>query len=154
MENFTSRYLGILKKAGKFEAITDGAVPIQTIQVEENPRVFKYSRPRLGFDKFDEKEELVEPDIKKMKDSFVAIQELGVDILSLGVKRRWLKRQVVQYKLKLSDAVGPNDNPIKDIPIGHYLEYDRANKRIRLIGPKCRDSETGIIGTTKWLKLR
>lgn len=152
MKNFTSNYLSILKRTNQFEQITDGVVPIPTITISENPEIFSYSKPKIIYDKYAQKQELVEPDIKKIVDSLQAVRELGFEIISLNVVRGWFKKQNAQYKVRKASLISDSATILNSIPLNHYIEFDRANKRIRMIGKNCRNSHTGIIGGSEWVE--
>ena len=153
MPGFTSHYLGILKQTGKFEQIDDGVVPISTIIIYENPEFFKYSRPKIVYDKYTQEQELLAPDIKKIHDSLVAIRELGFEIISMNVLKGWFKKQNAQYKVRKASLISDSANILNQIPSKHYVEYDRANQRLRLVGKNCRDSLTGTIGATEFVEI-
>ena len=153
MPGITSNYLGILKKIGKIEDITDGVVIIPTIIISQEPEIPSYQRPKLIYDKFSEEQELMEPEIKKIAQSIVPVHELGIDLVSVNVKRRWRKRQVVEYKIRKKNMVSDGATLLNSMPVNHYVEYDMANERIRLVGPNCRNIETGALSTTEWLSL-
>lgn len=150
MSNFTSNYLGILKKTGRFDEITDGTVKINTIAISENPEIFSYSRPKIVYDKFSKEQELLVPDIKKIYDSLVAVRELGFEIISMNVVKGWFKKQNAQYKIRKASLISDSASVLNQIPARHYIEFDRANKRVRLVGRNCRNSHTGTIGSTEW----
>ncbi len=153
MKNFTSNYLGILKKTGQFDQITDGDVEITTIQISDNPEIFDYSKPKIIYDKFIEEQELSTPDIKKIHDSLVAVRELGFEIISMNVVKGWFRKQNAQYKIRKISLISDSASVLNQIPARHYVEYDRANKRLRLIGKNCRNSNTGAIGFTEFVEI-
>lgn len=150
--NFTSNYLGLLKKMGKFSEITDGTIVLSTIRSEEEPEGIVYSAPKIIYDKFEEKEELVEPDIRTITRGLQTIRELGFEIVSISVgKKKWFRKQSTQYKLRRISLISDASNVTNIIPLNHYIEYDRANQRIRMIGKNCRNDNK--IGVTEWLKV-
>lgn len=153
MPGFTSNYLGILKKEGHFDQITDGVIPISTIEVSKNPELFDYNPPKIVFDKFAQEQKLLDPDIKKIYDSLVSVRELGFEIISLNVVKGWFKKQNAQYKIRKASMISDSASVINYIPPRHYIEYDRANKRVRLVGKNCRDSNTGTIGSSEWVEI-
>ena len=153
MENFTSNYLGILKRTGQFDQITDGVLEIATIQVSKNPELFEYNQPKIVFDKFAHKQELLDPDIKKIYDSLVSVRELGFEIISLNVIKGWFRKQNAQYKIRKASMISDSASVLNQIPSRHFVEFDRANKRVRLVGKNCRDSNTGAIGVTEFVEI-
>jgi len=153
MPGFTSNYLSILKKTGQFESITDGIITINTITISENPEFFDHSRPKLIYDKFAKEQGLSTPDIKKIYDSLVAVRELGLEIISMNVVRGWFRKQNAQYKIRKISMIPDSASILNQIPKRHYVEYDRANKRVRLIGKNCRNSNTGVTGATEFVEI-
>ena len=153
MPGFTSNYLGLLKRTNQFDEITDGTVVVATIHVSENPEIFSYSRPKIIFDKFTQDQALLEPDIKKISKSLIAVKEMGFEIISLNVLKGWFKRQNAQYKIRKASLISDSASVLNQIPPKHYVEFDRANKRVRLVGKNCRNSFTGSIGATEFVEV-
>ena len=174
MENFTSNYLGLLKRTGQFDQITDGVIPISTIQVSKMEKLgnvdiknnkefciklfneypeLQYSPPTIVYDKFAQEQELLDPDIKKIYDSLVSVRELGFEIISLNVIKGWFRKQNAQYKIRKASMISDSASVLNQIPQRHFVEFDRANKRVRLVGKNCKDSFTGAIGVTEWVEI-
>ncbi len=152
--DFTSNYLGILKKTGKISDITDAdGIPITTIKISPEPKLFTYSPPKITYDKFKQRKIVVEPDIKRIY-SLEGAKELGIEIVSVSVdsRTRWMKRQSVRYELKRA-GLSREENILRTMPLNHYIEWDRANHLVRLCGKNCRSSG-GIKNVTDWLELR
>lgn len=153
MANFTSVYMALLKRNGLLQEITNEGAPISTIIISE-PMRFKYNQPRIIYDKFQRKQAKLEPDIKKITDSYENLKELGFVIVSKSVgNNRWRKKQLVEYSLAKINMVADDANVISYIPNGHWAEYDKNNSCIRLVGKNCQDRATGIKSITAWIKI-
>ena len=151
MNNFTSNYLGILKRTGQFDQITDGVISIPTIQISENPEIFQYSHPKIVYDKFTQEQKLLEPDIKKISESLMAVKELGFEIISMNVVRGWFRGQSVQYKIRKASLIPDSATVLNQIPPRHFVEFDRANKILRLVGKNCKNSFNNVKGSSEWV---
>jgi len=144
--NFTSYYLGRLKELGFFNKITDGYIEIDTIKVLP-PKPFKYLKPRVVVDKMMPKT-TIPPDIKKI--SLSDLSSMGYVIVSFAVRRnKWFKLQKSRYEILPEEDVMNKKRILDNIPKDHYIEYDRANKLVRLVGRNTRPTGTG-----KWVRVQ
>ena len=147
MVNFTAHYLGILKKDGIFNKITDGTVEVDTIKVL-NPGMFQYFRPRIVYDKFINDERYVEPQISNI--SFNDMKRMGFTIISIKTSKKnpgWFKYQNVIYRLIKETALIGNRESLLSLPPKHHIEFDSANKMVRLVG-----KNAGGSGFGRWMR--
>lgn len=150
MKEETSSYLGLLKKVGKIKGpITDGERKINTIKIGK-PKIPNYSKPKIIYDIFSSSQEEMAPDIKKTG-YIEMVRELGFEIVSEKVSdsERWFPYQSVKYNLKRGGLIAGQANILETMPSKHYLEVDRANKRVRLRGPNCK-TKFNRCGRTDW----
>lgn len=152
--NFTSNFLGILKKQGKIDEITDNnGVEILTIHYEQNPEKIYFSKPKLLYDKDKQEDDLLEPEIRTISRTLQTVRELGFEIISLPIKRKKMfKGQHALYKLKRKSLINNKDIVLNQMP-KVVFEYDVANERVRLVGKNCCDKR-GIRGKTDWIYIK
>lgn len=126
-QNFTSRYLSYLKKKGVIDEIISGATnnPVNTITFSEIPITLP-KKPKLIYKKKITKE--IEPYIIPIDHAFKKIKELGLEIISKKIKKKWKKGQIVEYKIRRQSFFDDEDVEIlKGIPTDHKVLFDRAN---------------------------
>ena len=143
--NFCGHYLGFLKEKGGFETITDGILEVDSIRVL-SPIALKYKMPRLIFDRFAPKQELIMPEIKII--SYNDMRKLGFVVVSRLAKKRWYSQQAVYFRLMKDSYIGGQKNALLQIPPKHRVEYDVANKLIRLTG-----RGAGPTGASEWVEV-
>jgi len=83
-----------------------------------------------------------EGDIRKIT-SYQALYDLGFVVVSAPVteKQKWEKGQKVVYMLvKASDT----SDHLKKIPVEHYVEHDKTNRGVCLIGPRAGPNDRGV----------
>jgi len=152
MKQYTSSYLGLLKKYGKIKApITDGVRKIGTIEIGE-PEYPTYSRPKIIYNRF-LTSSMAKSIIMKTKDIGI-VNDLGFEIASIPVgEERWYPYQRVEYKLIKSGLITGGTDILNSVPPSHYIEIDKTNKRIRLVGPNCR-TRNNELNRTDWEEIR
>ena len=146
MSNFTSNYLGLLKKQGELININSEGIEIDTIYIEQNPTSFNYFKPRMIIDRFQENIS-ANPEIRK-----ISIQDLGrLGFVIATIQRKhhkWWKGQMVEYRI-MREYLVKNKLSILNVPPNkHYLEYDRANSVVRIVG-----RNSGAFGKGRWTKV-
>ena len=146
MTNFTSDYLAL---AG-ITAILNEGLPLDTIHIGKNPKPFSYFKPSITIDKFSQGVALRTPEIRGIK--YSELKRMGYIIIKYVPSKRWFTAQRYAYKLKKIDEVGGYTK--KDVvtlsvthaselslDISHYIEYDLANRRVRLVGKSISPTE-------------
>jgi len=110
-----------------------------------NPNMIKL--PYLTYNPFEE-EQKIERDIVKIDYSEFknTAMKQGLCIVAFLVgKDRWIKRQVVEYKIinYLSERE-KRMRIMRSCPPEHYIEYDRINDKYRIVGKNVR------FGKSQW----
>jgi len=153
-QNFTSQYLSYLKKEGIINEIISGATnnPVDTIIFSEKNLTTLPPRPKLTY--FKNLREEIEPYIIEIDHAFKKIKELGIEIISKKIKKKWKKGQIVEYKIRRRSFFDDEDIEILNgIPTKHKIRIDRANGKAKLIGPNCRN-RLNMKGETDWIFYR
>jgi len=143
--NFCAGYLWMLKEEGVFDEITDGTVEIDTIHVWKSKKRFIYLKPKIKYDKFSRNRIISPPEINRI--SYNDMIQLGFRIVSRIPKIKWFKGQNVVYKL-VREGIIQDENYLLQVPPKHYIEYDKANKLIRI-----RGRNAGPDGFSEWLQV-
>lgn len=125
--NFTARYLGIL---GNNIADENGNF-IPTIKIiKDKDFFFQYKKPSFTYDAFLKEKKLYSPNTVKI--NYSDLNRFGLSVIS--TKSRIRGRYVI-YKLCRKIKIPKEANVLNLIPREHFIEYDMANKIIRITGP-------------------
>ncbi len=150
-QNFTSQYLNFLKKEGLIDEIISGATnnPVDTITFSKTQDSFSFPQPNLIYSKNNREE--IEPYIIELDYQAKKLKELGLEIISRRIKKKWKKGQTVEYKLRKKSFFDDEYIEIlKGIPANHKVRIDKANGKAKLVGPNCRN-KLNIKGETDWI---
>lgn len=139
--NFTAKYLGILGNK-----ITDSrGLDISTLRtIKDKKFFFEYRKPRIICDILQKEKVLIEPEIREIKYDDLSRKELCI----VSMKKRFRKGGSIIYKIIKKTRFPKNAKIIERVPHGHHIEFDMANKVIRLVG-----RNVGITGYGEWVAI-
>jgi len=98
---------------------------------------FIFSQPHIIFDIFKPKEREPEIVIINPPDNLSILKEIRINLYGIPInkRKRWAPRQKYIFYLREVDIPADDYSKIiTKLPLNHYLEIDKANKKVRLRG--------------------